>query len=175
MYSVQVPSIHARGTASQRSSRAHPFKPRWTSFSSPGSSMFSNCVVIFVRFRSFLLRRPSHWIQRRFVTELFYSGSSIARPERATRRRCCGNKGQTGVFSLAKGTAWAGFWCGSSSSSALVGQGPSGPNWLATQHTTSEVDPGATTALSWGMSTSGRTQKCQAQQQLSEKRAGVDP
>ena len=45
-YSLQVPSTHARDTASQRSSRARPFKQRWASCSSPGSSVFSNCVVI---------------------------------------------------------------------------------------------------------------------------------
>ena len=34
------------------------------------------------------------------------------------------------------------------------------------QHTTSEVDPGATTALSWGATTSGQTQTRQAEQKL---------
>ena len=36
-------------------------------------------------------------MQRRFVTELVYLVLSIARPERATRRRCCGNKRRMGV------------------------------------------------------------------------------
>ena len=40
--SVQVPSIDARGTVPQRSSRTHPFRPRWTSCSSPVSSVFPN-------------------------------------------------------------------------------------------------------------------------------------
>ena len=43
------------------------------------------------------------------------------------------------------------------------------------QHTATEVDPGATTALSWGMSTSGNAGTRQAEQQLPEKRPGVGP
>ena len=42
--------------------------------------------LFFVRFRSFLLRRPSHWIQRRFVAELIYLGLSIVRPKWAAPR-----------------------------------------------------------------------------------------
>ena len=40
-------------------------------------------------------------MQRRFVTGLVYFDLFMARPKRATRRRCCGNKGQKGVFELA--------------------------------------------------------------------------
>ena len=42
------------------------------------------------------------------------------------------------------------------------------PDVAMSQRTTSEVDPGATTALSWGMPTSGNSQTRQAEQQLSE-------
>ena len=59
----------------------------------------------------------------------------------------------------------------------VVDENTKAGTWAArrVQHTTSEVDPGATTALSWEMSTSGNSQTRQAEQQLSEKRTGVEP
>ena len=97
LYFAQVSSIDARGTASQCSSRAHPFKPRWTSCDSPVSSVFSNFVII-VRSISIVLVAASILLDAASLRDCVVLSQRIPGHERAGQR--CSGQGLVGRWAF---------------------------------------------------------------------------